>query len=327
MGRRPRGPAKRRGLVGALVTAIALAGVLGAGSAVAAGWVAPLPGPLSVSHAFERPTTAYGAGHRGVDLRGTTGESVRAAGPGRVSYAGLLAGRGVVVVQHAAGLRTTYEPVSATVRVGQSIGSGAPLGRLAIGHSGCPGTCLHWGLLRGQTYLDPLSLLGTTHVRLLPSGTMVAGKGSPDAGGPGPVRHEATQLSGITGAVPGRPVVRVRPAAAPRLTLRSADRPWGWLPLSPSWSGWACWSCPDHLVRVLRNDDHRPGRGHRPVGPCPYPFGHQHRTGGWSIWGASEPGGGQAEPGRGSPDSPPAQPRRRPCPRRMRQQEARCAPR
>jgi len=227
VGRRPRGPAKRRGLVGALVTAIALAGVLGAGSAVAAGWVAPLPGPLSVSHAFEAPTTVYGAGHRGVDLRGTTGEPVRAAGPGRVSYAGLLAGRGVVVVQHAAGLRTTYEPVSATVRVGQSIGSGAPLGRLAIGHAGCPGTCLHWGLLRGQTYLDPLSLLGTTHVRLLPSGTTVAGGSSPVAGGPGPVRPEATQLSGTTRPAPGRPVVRVRPAAAPRLTLRSADRPWG----------------------------------------------------------------------------------------------------
>ncbi len=130
-----------------------------------------------------------------------------------------------------------------------------------------------------------------------------------------PARYRVGRLSAS-----GRPPHRDSRCARP-------IGPGGWLPLSPSWSGWACWSCPDHLVRVLRNDDHRPGRGHRPVGPCPYPFGHQHRTGGWSIWGASEPGGGQAEPGRGSPDSPPAQPRRRPWPRRMRQQEARCAPR
>ncbi len=38
---------------------------------------------------------------------------------------------------------------------------GQLLGRCRPGHHGCPvAACLHWGLLRGDTYLDPMSLLG-----------------------------------------------------------------------------------------------------------------------------------------------------------------------
>jgi murein DD-endopeptidase MepM/ murein hydrolase activator NlpD len=79
------------------------------GAAAASAWQAPLV-PVVVTRHFERPPTPYAAGHRGVDLRGTPGEAVLAAGAGEVSYAGLLAGRGVVVVVHGT-LRTTYEPV------------------------------------------------------------------------------------------------------------------------------------------------------------------------------------------------------------------------
>jgi hypothetical protein len=36
---------------------------------------------------------------------------------------------------------------------------------------GCPvAACLHWGLRRGEVYLDPLSLLAPPEVRLLPMG-------------------------------------------------------------------------------------------------------------------------------------------------------------
>jgi hypothetical protein len=36
------------------------------------------------------------------------------------------------------------------------------------GHPGCPAAaCLHWGLRRGEVYLDPMLLLGF-RVRLLP---------------------------------------------------------------------------------------------------------------------------------------------------------------
>jgi murein DD-endopeptidase MepM/ murein hydrolase activator NlpD len=74
----------------------------------------------------------------------------------------------VVVVDHGS-TRTTYEPVSATVAVGTAVHTGDVLGSLQTGLSHClPRTCLHWGLLRGDTYLDPLSLLGVAPVRLLP---------------------------------------------------------------------------------------------------------------------------------------------------------------
>jgi murein DD-endopeptidase MepM/ murein hydrolase activator NlpD len=135
------------------------------------GW--PLPGAPTVDRGFQPPASAWGAGHRGVDLRGEPGETVLAAGPGRVTYAGLLAGRGVVAVIHSGGLRTTYEPVTALVRVGQVVARGTPLGTLGSGHASCRAgtTCLHWGLLRGDTYLDPLGLLVDQQVRLLPLGT------------------------------------------------------------------------------------------------------------------------------------------------------------
>jgi murein DD-endopeptidase MepM/ murein hydrolase activator NlpD len=96
---------------------------------------------------------------------------VRAAGDGVVVFAGMVAGRPVVSVDHAGGLRTTYEPVDAVVGAGQPVARGAVLGTLAGGHAGCPvAACLHWGLRRGEVYLDPLSLLGAPEVRLLPMG-------------------------------------------------------------------------------------------------------------------------------------------------------------
>lgn len=168
-------------------------------------WTWPLPGRPVVDRGFEPPTTAYGAGHRGVDLRGATGQPVLAAGAGRVAYAGLLAGRGVVTVVHAGGLRTTYEPVTAGVRVGQAVGVGQPLGLLAPGHCRDGGACLHWGLLRGAVYLDPLALVGTGPVRLLPLD-------DPSAAPPAMVAAPTT----AKGPVPGRP--------QPRLLLRAADR-------------------------------------------------------------------------------------------------------
>jgi murein DD-endopeptidase MepM/ murein hydrolase activator NlpD len=85
-----------------------------------------------------------------------------------VTFAAVLAGRGVVVVDHGTA-RTTYEPVVASVAVGQVVMRGEEIGRLQAGHPSCPGaTCLHWGLKEGDAYLDPLLLLGPT-IRLLPA--------------------------------------------------------------------------------------------------------------------------------------------------------------
>ncbi|MEO9223347.1 MAG: M23 family metallopeptidase, partial [Mycobacteriaceae bacterium] len=97
---------------------------------------------------------------------------VLAAADGTVVFAGALAGRGVVSVQHADGLRTTYEPVTAVVVQGAVVVRGQLLGVLAPGHPGCSAAaCLHWGVRRGEVYLDPLRLIGRWQVRLKPWST------------------------------------------------------------------------------------------------------------------------------------------------------------
>jgi murein DD-endopeptidase MepM/ murein hydrolase activator NlpD len=125
------------------------------------------PRPVVVRR-FEPPTSAWGPGHRGVDLLGRPGQHVVSTLAGTVTFAGTLAGRGVVVVDHGS-TRTTYEPVDPVVTVGTVVRTGGVLGTLQTGRSHCfPRTCLHWGLIRGDRYLDPLALLGIAPVRLLP---------------------------------------------------------------------------------------------------------------------------------------------------------------
>ena len=149
-----------------------LAGVDGTGAPERAGAVG------AATRLFDPPPHYYGRGHRGVDLAGRTGLAVVAAGDGTVVFAGRVAGRGVVSVEHGDGLRTTYEPLAVAVPLGAVVRRGDALGALEPGHRGCPAAaCLHWGLRRPSAtpaagaleYLDPLLLLGLGRVRLLPT--------------------------------------------------------------------------------------------------------------------------------------------------------------
>lgn len=141
-----------------------------ASPAAGAVYALPLAGPLRVLRPFEPPPTPYAAGHRGVDVEGPAGAPVLAAASGRVSFAGRVAGRGVVVIRHPDGIRTEYEPVAASVAAGQAVARGQPIGRLRGQHDRWPpGRCLHWGARRGEVYIDPLLLLRALGpVRLLP---------------------------------------------------------------------------------------------------------------------------------------------------------------
>lgn len=130
----------------------------------------PQPGVIRV---FDAPSPNWQRGHRGVDLAGTPGQPVYAAAEGTVVFAGRLVDRPVVSIAHPGGLRTSYEPVRASVRVGQRVEAGTALGVLEPGHPGC-GTCLHWGAMWGAAsradYVDPLGLVVTTPIRLKPLG-------------------------------------------------------------------------------------------------------------------------------------------------------------
>jgi murein DD-endopeptidase MepM/ murein hydrolase activator NlpD len=133
--------------------------------AVAAWPLQPRP---EVVRGFELPAKPWLPGHRGVDLAGRPGQPVLAATPGTITYAGALAGRGVVTITTGP-RRTTYEPVVPAVSVGATVTTGAVIGRLSAAGSHClPRSCLHWGLLQGKQYLNPLTLLPNRPVRLLP---------------------------------------------------------------------------------------------------------------------------------------------------------------
>ncbi len=142
------------------------------------GW--PLAGSPAVVRGFHLPAFRYGPGHRGVDLAAVAGAPVLAAGAGTVVFAGMVAGRWVVSVSHDGELRTTYEPVAATVSAGQRVTKGQQIGTVQPGHPGCPvAVCLHWGAFRSRTqapdpgdverkYVDPRWLVAGMRVRLLP---------------------------------------------------------------------------------------------------------------------------------------------------------------
>lgn len=140
------------------------------------GW--PLPGSPTVVRAFQPPEFPYGPGHRGVDLAAEADSPVLSADAGTVVFAGMVAGRGVVSVSHPGGLRTTYEPLAASVATGDQVSRGEQIGTVQPGHRGCPVTvCLHWGAFRGpaqahpgsdREYLNPLWLIFGVRVRLLP---------------------------------------------------------------------------------------------------------------------------------------------------------------
>jgi murein DD-endopeptidase MepM/ murein hydrolase activator NlpD len=131
--------------------------------AVGRGW--PVGVRPQVLRGWEPPASVYGPGHRGVDLGAPPGAVVRAVAAGRVSFAGPVAGRGVVSVEVAESgsppLRTTYEPVRASVEEGEEVAAGEVVGTVEAAATGshCGGGCLHWGLRRGETYLNPLLLL------------------------------------------------------------------------------------------------------------------------------------------------------------------------
>ena len=130
-------------------------------------YVFPAETQREVIRPFAPPSVKWGTGHRGVDIALETGREVLAAGDGVVIYAGKLNDRSVVSIEHADGIRTTYEPVSPSVSKGDKVTAGQVIGTLDSGHCG-PQSCLHWGAKRGKdAYINPLSLLHERQIRLI----------------------------------------------------------------------------------------------------------------------------------------------------------------
>ncbi|MDR3360109.1 MAG: peptidoglycan DD-metalloendopeptidase family protein [Bifidobacteriaceae bacterium] len=118
----------------------------------------PLADPVAIVRPFDLPEQPWLAGHRGVDLTSQASDTVYAPGAGTVSFNGWIVDRHVLVVRHGE-LASTLEPVLSDLPVGDAVQAGQALGAISNGEaSHCPG-CLHWGVRRGDQYLDPTLLI------------------------------------------------------------------------------------------------------------------------------------------------------------------------
>jgi len=127
---------------------------------------APVEG--AVLRLFDAPAQRWSSGHRGVDLAAGVGEVVRSPAAGVVSFSGTVVDRGVVTITHPDGLRSSLEPVVGAPVAGTTVGAGDQVGNVQRSGHCAREACVHWGIRRGQTYLDPLELLGVDPVVLLP---------------------------------------------------------------------------------------------------------------------------------------------------------------
>lgn len=149
------------------------------------------PVDAPVTDPFRPPPQPWLPGNRGIEYATQPGTPVRAAGRGRVSFAGPVAGALHVTVTHPDGIRTSYSFLASVAVV-----AGAEVAR---GHVvGTTGSRLHVGARRGTTYIDPASLWGSTGppwVRLTPldgSGATAGAGRAPPTRRVGGVRGVAT---------------------------------------------------------------------------------------------------------------------------------------
>lgn len=171
-----------------LVLLLTMLLTVSAGPAVAGdgSWAWPVDG-VRITTEFDPPDTPYGPGHRGVDLPTLVGARVHAVASGVVTYAGTVAGVGVISIDHGSE-RSTYQPVTAAVSVGDPVQTGDVIGQVALGAFHCASPCLHLGRVRqgDGSYLDPLDrLAGRAPIRLV------------DPTGPPPVPPVGASGSGL----------------------------------------------------------------------------------------------------------------------------------
>lgn len=148
--------------IAAATAAVALIATADASSAEtvdlsALGWRWPVD-TVQVVEPFAAPAHAYGPGHRGVDLV-WDGGAVRAPSGGIIAFAGPVAGRGVVTIDHGGGLVTTLEPVEPRATIGSVVFGGDIVAAQGEGGHTPPGV-LHFGVRLDGNYINPMLLLG-----------------------------------------------------------------------------------------------------------------------------------------------------------------------
>lgn len=121
-------------------------------------WAWPVPFPHPIVRPYVAPASAYGAGHRGIDISSAAGSVVTAPADGVVYFAGVVVDRPVLSIRHADGLVSSYEPVESELPAGTIVRQGDTIGHLLSGH--CVDACLHFGVRLYGQYVSPLNYLG-----------------------------------------------------------------------------------------------------------------------------------------------------------------------
>ena len=124
------------------------------------GWEWPVAA-FRLERAYEAPAHRYGAGHRGIDLRPLDEPRTSARPPpASIAFSGMVAGRGILTIDHGDGLVTTLEPVDSPLEAGAPVRAGSCRrhDRARRAH-GAPAP-LHFGVRLHGEYINPLLLLG-----------------------------------------------------------------------------------------------------------------------------------------------------------------------
>ncbi|MDQ3877286.1 MAG: peptidoglycan DD-metalloendopeptidase family protein [Actinomycetota bacterium] len=109
----------------------------------------------AIERGFEPPAGAFGPGHRGIDFTAAPETQVVAAAPGKVTFAGPVAGTVAVTIRHEGGLETTYSSLSSVVvSKGEVVQAGSLIGTAEESHAGA-GEGLHFGVKLHGEYVDP----------------------------------------------------------------------------------------------------------------------------------------------------------------------------
>ncbi|MCG7425237.1 M23 family metallopeptidase [Kocuria rhizophila] len=127
--------------------------------AAGAGWAWPVSPRPGVERPFEAPAQKWLPGHRGVDLAAPPGTPLRSPAAGVVSFSGVVVDREVLTIDHGDGRKSSFEPVTALVRVGDHVTRGQVVARVADPGHGPRGSSVHWGVRQDGEYVNPLQFV------------------------------------------------------------------------------------------------------------------------------------------------------------------------
>jgi murein DD-endopeptidase MepM/ murein hydrolase activator NlpD len=102
-----------------------------------------------------------------VDLGPTSdGAPVTAPSDGVVTFAGVVVDRPVLTIDQGEGLRSSFEPVTTELGSGDVVRKGQVIGTVEPGHCN-NAACLHWGVRRGEDYVNPLGFVADMRPSIL----------------------------------------------------------------------------------------------------------------------------------------------------------------